>query len=422
MTRREHGQAVLPVLGILLATLAGAVLLGMLAAGVWAHGAGQRAADLAALAAARAMRDAYPRVFAPPIFAGRRNPLHLPTAAYVALGRRVAIATAGRNGAEEIEVTFPGGGLAPVHVRVVVRDPVGVGPAQVLGLEATAEAELLPPGMLPGTAGSGEYRGPLALRDGKPMRPDVALAYDRMAAAARRDGHALVVRSGFRTDAEQARLFAQRPDPRWVARPGTSLHRLGTELDLGPPSAYRWLAANARRFHFIQRYSWEPWHFGFVLSAGTRSVGFGGALPSFVPAHFAPSFRRAAQRWSVSAALLAAQARKESNFDPRARSSAGALGIAQFMPGTARAYGLRNPFDPDAAIDAQAHHMRDLLRTFGSVPLALAAYNAGAGRVRECMCVPPIPETQAYVADILGLLTGAGLGGPTDGPLVRLVQ
>jgi soluble lytic murein transglycosylase-like protein len=93
------------------------------------------------------------------------------------------------------------------------------------------------------------------------------------------------------------------------------------------------------------------------------------------------------------------------------------------MPGTARAYGLLDPLDPEAAIDAQAHHMRDLLRIFGSVPLALAAYNAGAARVSACMCIPPIPETQAYVADILSLLTGAALGtDPTDGPLVRLVR
>jgi soluble lytic murein transglycosylase-like protein len=138
---------------------------------------------------------------------------------------------------------------------------------------------------------------------------------------------------------------------------------------------------------------------------------------------FGPALRRAAQRWSVSAALLAAQVRRESGFDPRARSPAGALGIAQFMPGTARRYGLRDPFDPDAAIDAQAHHMRDLLRTFGSVPLALAAYNAGPRRVSACMCVPPIAETQAYVADILALLSGAGETYDSDGdPLVRLVR
>jgi soluble lytic murein transglycosylase-like protein len=52
--------------------------------------------------------------------------------------------------------------------------------------------------------------------------------------------------------------------------------------------------------------------------------------------------------------------------------------------------------------------MRDLLRQFASVPLALAAYNAGAGRVSACGCIPPIPETQAYVAKILGLMGGAG--------------
>ena len=121
----------------------------------------------------------------------------------------------------------------------------------------------------------------------------------------------------------------------------------------------------------------------------------------------------------MSAALLAAQLRRESGFDPAARSSAGALGIAQFMPGTARTYGLGDPFDPDDAIDAQAHLMRDLLRAFGAVPLALAAYNAGPAPVRACMCVPAIPETQAYVADILGLLDGGAPGGA--GLPVRLV-
>ena len=78
------------------------------------------------------------------------------------------------------------------------------------------------------------------------------------------------------------------------------------------------------------------------------------------------------------------------------------------MPGTAASYGLSNPFDPEAAIDAQAHLMHDLLRQFASVPLALAAYNAGPAPVQACGCVPDYPETQAYVAKILGLLDGAG--------------
>jgi hypothetical protein len=350
----------------------------------------------------------------------------------------VALETARRNGARDVAVTFPGDALAPTRVRVSVRDPVRIGAGTTVDGESTAEAELSPVGSIPaaGTPGPGEYAGPLEVRQGKPMRPDVARAFDRMAAAAAADGVGLIVSSGFRTYAEQARLFAARPDPRWVAPPGKSLHRLGTELDIGPPGAYGWLARNARRFHFVQRYSWEPWHYGFVLNAGTASVGFGGAraasdgdgapgkrLQSFVPERFAPAIARAAQRWSVSGALLAAQLYKESNFNPFARSPAGTQGIAQFMPGTARAYGLSNPFDAERAIDAQAHHMRDLLRQFGSVPLALAAYNAGPAPVQRCGCVPAYPETKAYVADILGLLDGAGDAlGAAGGLEVRLVR
>jgi soluble lytic murein transglycosylase-like protein len=108
-------------------------------------------------------------------------------------------------------------------------------------------------------------------------------------------------------------------------------------------------------------------------------------------------------------AVLAAQLYAESGFNPFARSGAGAEGIAQFMPGTASAYGLENPYDPGAAIDAQAHLMSDLLRRFGGkVALALAAYNAGTGAVERAGGLPPFAETRAYVARILGLLGGAG--------------
>ena len=108
---------------------------------------------------------------------------------------------------------------------------------------------------MPASASGGGYGGPLVYRDGEGMRPDVAAAFDRMAVAARADGIALLVVSGFRSDAEQAALFAAHPDPKWVAPPGHSLHRCATELDLGPESAYGWLAANAARFGFVQRYS-----------------------------------------------------------------------------------------------------------------------------------------------------------------------
>ena len=430
----ESGQATILLLGLVLALLVGALVLGAVARGIGAQSDEQRAADLAALAGARAMHDAYAGLFEPAVLGGRANGAHVERAEYLARGRRTALETARRNGARDVSVTFPDARtFAPVRVRVEVRDAIDVGAGERVPVGARAEAELAPPAELAfETSGAGEYRGPLARRQGKPMRPDAAAAFDRMESAARRDGVSLVVVSGFRSNAEQAVLFARRPDPKWVAPPGRSLHRLATELDLGPPAAYGWLAANASRFHFIQRYPHEPWHYGYSLNAGTSSVGFGapaGAdgeaarrMPAFVPPQFARPLARAAQRWNVSAALLAAQIMAESNFNPFARSPAGAQGLSQFMPGTAAALGLRDPFDAASSIDAQAHLMRDLLRRFGSVPLALAAYNAGPQAVAACGCVPPYPETRGYVARILGLLGGAGET-PAGGRLaVRLVR
>lgn len=142
-----------------------------------------------------------------------------------------------------------------------------------------------------------------------------------------------------------------------------------------------------------------------------------------MPPRFHDPIAKAALRWNVPMSLLAAQLYAESGFNPFATSGAGAQGIAQFMPGTAQSYGLRDPFDADAAIDAQAHLMSDLLRQFGNKPaLALAAYNAGAGAVQRYGGVPPYAETRAYVAKILGILGGAGEI-PVQGVFeVRLVE
>jgi hypothetical protein len=425
---RQEGQALLLLVAALAAAVVGAVLLGGIAQGIGKGGREQRAADLGALAGVRAMHEAYDRLFEP-----ATDPHHLEVAAYKRMGHDAALSVAHANGADNVDVAFPDGDtFAPTRIRVVVRDPAtsdAGGHHHEAPVKATAEAELAPSAQIStGVGDPGQYNGPFAYRQGKPMRPDVAMAFDRLDAAARHDGIDLIIVSAWRSNAEQARLFAAHPDPKWVAPPGKSLHRLGTELDLGPGSAYGWLAANAGRFGFIKRYPWEPWHFGYGRNPGSRSVGFGPgeekrAMPSFVPARFAPMVARASQRWGVGAALLAAQLYAESNFNPNAVSSAGAQGIAQFMPGTARTYGLKDPFDPAAAIDAQAHLMHDLLAQLGSVPLALAAYNAGAGRVKACMCIPPIPETQGYVARILGLLKGAGdQVGVMAGLEVRLVR
>ena len=420
--RAARGQALILVVGAMFGVLVGALVLAAVARGLGVRSDAQRAADLAALAGARAMLDGYPRLFGPAASLSRED--------YLELGRVAATRVARANGARSLEVDFPDERtFAPVRLRVRVRGEVAVPGAQDgAEFETTAEAELAPgPGGMT-TASGGGYDGPLAYRQGKPMRPDVALAFDRMAAAARRDGVDLLITSAFRSDAEQAVLWARNPDPRWVAPPGRSLHRNGTELDLGPTSAYGWLASNGPRFRFVLRYAHEPWHWGYSLNARSSPARAstdgraGRAVPAFVPAQLAPALARAAQRWNVSATLLAAQLHAESNFNPFAVSPAGAQGIAQFMPATARAYGLRDPFDARAAIDAQARLMRDLLRQFGSVPLALAAYNAGPGRVRACGCVPPIAETTGYVARILGLMGGAGDAAAAGGLAVRLVR
>jgi hypothetical protein len=430
----ERGQSTVLLLGVAAAVILGSLILGAFDQALGVKGRHQRAADLAAISAASAMRDAYPRLFeAPYLSSGAPNPRHLSRAEYLVRARSAAVRGGGRNGVptRAADVSFPGDSFAPTQVAVAVRgeaavrlgDERGSGAARrTFAVRARAVAELAPPasaGGEPTIASGGGYDGPLAYRMGKPMRPDVAQAFDRLAAAARRDGVTLTVTSGFRSDAEQARLFAANPNPRMVAPPGKSLHRNGTELDLGPPSAYGWLASNGKRFGFVKRYSWEPWHYGYTHNIASRPAmdlggrggdehGGGRALPSFVPARYQPMLARAAQRFNVSAALLAAQIYAESNFNPYARSPAGAQGIAQFMPGTARAYGLSNPFDAEQAINAQARMMRELLGRFGTVSLALAAYNAGPARVAQCMCIPPFPETRAYVTKILGLLGGAG--------------
>ena len=433
----QSGQATPLVLGASLITVTVAIALVALAAAGTGKGRAQKAADLGALSAARSMRNDLPRLLAPPTLPnGLPNPVHLPKPAYLARARRAAVSITVANGGSPatVSVRFPdAASFAPLTSRVEmpIRGPGG--PAGRIWAEARV-------GLSPGGGGEfalatgGGYSGPLAIRHGHGMRPDVAFAFDRMARAAMRDGVTLAINSGFRSDAEQARLFAANPDPRWVAPPGRSLHRCGTELDIGPPSAYGWLAANAGRFGFLKRYSWEPWHFGFVAGPAPCSSGadsFSGAhegnrasavlVPDFVPARYRRAILAASLATGVPASLLAAQLKAESNFDPRAVSSAGAMGIAQFMPATAASRGLADPFDPFASIRAQARLMEELIRQFGSTRLALAAYNAGPGAVSSCNCVPSFPETIAYVAKVIALAGGAAgsLGIPMEVELVR---
>ena len=384
LARAESGQALIALIGMLALVAALSLALVAIGGAVTAKGRAQRAVDLAALSAARSMRDDFARRFVPARRPdGSRDPRHLSRDEYLDRARAAASEAAERNGLSpaSLLVSFPErDSLAPLRADLRARPRIelagrelaaGGDPTTAARTEvaASAVAEIAPAAAVTpaSMATGGGYAGPLAYRQGKPMRPDVAAAFDRLSRAAAAAGHALVVNSGFRSDAEQARLFAANPDPRWVAPPGRSLHRCATELDLGPAPAYGWLDANAPRFGFERRYSWEAWHFGFTAgpppcAASAERVAAGGddgaaaaglGLPGFVPAFARRPLLAAAARHGVSAALLAAQLLAESNFDPAAVSPAGARGIAQFMPATAAAYGLDDPFDVGAAIDAQ---------------------------------------------------------------------
>jgi soluble lytic murein transglycosylase-like protein len=117
------------------------------------------------------------------------------------------------------------------------------------------------------------------------------------------------------------------------------------------------------------------------------------------------SLLAAADRYRVSPDLLAALVWQESRWHPAALSPKGAVGLAQLMPATARSLAV-DPRDPAANLDAGARYLRQMLDLFdGDVERALAAYNAGPGRVIRAGGIPRIAETQAYVSNILDRLT-----------------
>lgn len=112
----------------------------------------------------------------------------------------------------------------------------------------------------------------------------------------------------------------------------------------------------------------------------------------------------AADKYNVDAKLALAVAETESDLVPNAVSPAGAAGVMQLMPTTARGLGVSNVYDPRQNIDGGVRYLRQMLDSFGGdVVKALAAYNAGPEAVRKYSGVPPYPETRAYVDKVLSL-------------------
>jgi hypothetical protein len=109
-------------------------------------------------------------------------------------------------------------------------------------------------------------KGATVTRQGKPIGAQIAKQFDAMVAAAKQDGVNITITSGFRSRAEQERLYAayKNGTGNLAAKPGTSNHESGDALDLGPPSAYGWLKQNAGRFGFKNRVAGEPWHYSLT--------------------------------------------------------------------------------------------------------------------------------------------------------------
>jgi len=115
-----------------------------------------------------------------------------------------------------------------------------------------------------------------------------------------------------------------------------------------------------------------------------------------------PVIRRHSSRQQLHPALIRAVIKAESNFDPRAVSRAGAIGLMQLMPQTAARMDVRDMYDPDDNVGGGTKYLRQLLDRFhGNLPLALAAYNAGETLVERYQALPPIDETRQYVRKVL---------------------
>jgi len=144
-------------------------------------------------------------------------------------------------------------------------------------------------------------------------------------------------------------------------------------------------------------------HFSNVPTSQKYEVYIYEVVPDWVqPSNRYDSYiAEAARKYDVPFSLIKAIIRVESDFDPNAVSHAGARGLMQIMPGTARDLGVTDSFDPRENILGGVRYLKKLLTRFrGSIPLALAAYNAGPERVGPLRKVPDIEETQCFVRKV----------------------
>ena len=134
---------------------------------------------------------------------------------------------------------------------------------------------------------------------------------------------------------------------------------------------------------------------------GRPGQGIGGGPSGFRRAAYLPQVYATEAQFALPAGLLDALIWTESRYNPLAVSQAGAAGLGQLMPGTAKDLGVANRFDPLANLAGAARYLRRMLDRFGSIHLALAAYNAGPSAVERARGIPLNGETPAYVRNVL---------------------
>lgn len=161
-----------------------------------------------------------------------------------------------------------------------------------------------------------------------------------------------------------------------------------------------------------------------TTSGTTATTATGTTLGGGTPSAYDAQITAAATKYGLDPALLKGLIRQESNFNPNAKSGAGAQGLTQLMPGTAAGLGVTDPTDPAQAIDGGAKYLKAQLDRFGGdASKALAAYNAGPGAVAKYGGVPPYAETQNYVTKVLGYAAeycGTGASTATATPQATL--
>ncbi len=257
--------------------------------------------------------------------AGQRvpNPRHMPLPVYLARARAAPSRGARRNGGRALARA---GQLPGRHVRAHARRGAAR-PEPRARAGRGRSAQRIPvrrPGRGGDQPGRGRAAGHARPRHGRRLRRPAGLP-DGQADATRRGarrsigwrparagtGIALSVTSAFRSDAEQARLFAANPNPKWVAPPGHQPAPLGHRARPGPAGRVRVAEGQRRRFGFIHRYAWEPWHYGFGRTPATAST-----RPS---TRRAPGSRRVATTAGSSTACPASCRRASTTRSPRRR-------------------------------------------------------------------------------------------------------